>query len=109
MYSDTSLVNGQIANTWGEFSFNGQYATFDVSREVNMNGHGMNIVGSICHSDMGTCAFQCVGGATSCWQEFALVNCATGSQQGAEYGEYDGKPSGGCLVGDNHHVKVELS
>jgi len=96
VYPDTKLVNGQISNVWGEYTFNGLYSTVDVSREVNMNGNSMSIQTPNCLSDMNTCVFQCTGGATTCLTGYALVNCATGSQPGANYGTYAGAPSGGC-------------
>lgn len=105
IYSNTTLVNGQIAETWGEFTFDGTYSTFDVSREVNMDGRAMSIETEGCTSNMTTCVFQCLSG-TSCWETYELSNCATGSQLGAEYGDYYGAPSGGCLVGSNNAVTV---
>jgi hypothetical protein len=106
IYNDTKLVNGQISETWGEFTFDGTYSTFDVSPEVNMKGHNMTIESSECKSSMDTCVFQCTNSDTSCWTEYELVNCATGSQKGAMTGTYDGAASGGCLVGDDKYVKV---
>ena len=47
IYSDTKLVNGQISNTWGEFTMSPE-GVVDVSREVNMNGHTMSVVGPSC-------------------------------------------------------------
>lgn len=107
IYENTTMVNGQISETWGEYTFDGTYSTFDVSREVNMEGHAMAIETDGCVSNMTTCVFQCLSG-TSCWQEYELSNCATGSQKGAEYGTYDGAASGGCLVGSNKKVKTTL-
>jgi hypothetical protein len=94
IYEDTELVNGQASNTWMEFTF-GEYGVVDVSREVNMNGHSLSIVGPTCTSDMDTCVFVCSSG-TVCTTGYLLQNCANGSQEGANYGEYDGSPSGGC-------------
>jgi len=108
IYSNTSLVNGQISETWGEYTFDGQYSTFDVSREVNMDGRSMKIETEGCTSDMDTCVFQCTGDVASCWQDYELINCATGSQTGAEYGTYAGAASGGCLVGSNNYVKTTI-
>ncbi|KAF2089466.1 hypothetical protein K490DRAFT_72230 [Saccharata proteae CBS 121410] len=96
IYSGTGLVNGQISETWGEYTFSDSWSTVDVSREVNMDGHGMTIETPKCVTNMTTCVFQCKSG-TSCWQEYELLNCDTGSQEGASYGEYDGAPSGGCM------------
>jgi hypothetical protein len=110
IYSDTALVNGQIANTWGEFTFSNPYSTVDVSREVNMNGRGMSIKTPNCVSDMTTCVFQCTGGAASCQFNYELVNCANGSQGGAQYGTYAGAASGGCGgMGATANLKTTFS
>ncbi|MCJ1392782.1 hypothetical protein MMC18_005653 [Xylographa bjoerkii] len=95
IYSDTTLVMGQVSNTWGEYTHTTN-GVVDVSMEPNMSGHGMSINnGGGCTTDMKTCVFQCTSG-NSCWQEYALVNCANDSQKGAQYGLDDGMPSGGC-------------
>ncbi|KAL2436269.1 hypothetical protein ABEF95_007292 [Exophiala dermatitidis] len=108
IYSDTPLVNGQASNTWGEFTF-GQYGVVDVSREVNMSGHSMSIVGPSCTSDMNTCVFQCSSG-NSCITGYELINCENGSQVGANYGTYDGAPSGGCGgMGSSATLKTTFS
>lgn len=105
LYSDTKLVNGQVCNTWGEFTFAAPYSTVDVSREVNMSGKGMEIQTPQCVSNMDTCVFVCDSG-NSCLTGYSLVNCAIGSQPGANYGTAnygDGPvPSGGCSgMGDS--------
>jgi hypothetical protein len=94
IYADTQLVNGQISNTWGEFTF-GPYGIVDVSREVNMQGHVMSIVGPSCTTDMDTCVFVCATGDV-CVTDYILLNCEAGSQFGASNGFYEGAPSGGC-------------
>ena len=94
IYSDTENVNGQISNTWGEFTFS-PTGVVDVSREVNMNGHGMTINGPTCKADMNTCVFQCSTGNV-CITDYVLLNCDNGSQQGATYGMFGNYPSGGC-------------
>jgi hypothetical protein len=94
VYQDTKLVDGQICNTWGEFSM-GEYGVVDVSREVNMNGHTMEIVGPKCTTNMNTCVFVCPSGDV-CTYGYELENCANGSQPGATYGLDNGCPSGGC-------------
>lgn len=109
IYSDTTLVQGQISETWGEFTFDDKHSTVDVSREVNMQARGMSIETEGCISNMTTCVFQCTDDAASCWYDYELVNCATGSQTGAEYGMYAGAASGGCLVGPNKHVQTIIS
>jgi hypothetical protein len=89
---------GQIYNTWGEFT-TGDYATVDVSREVNMGGNAMSInLDSGCVSNMSQCVFTCKNGNT-CGDSgtYDLLNCAAGSQPGANTGTYDGiNPEGGC-------------
>ncbi|KAL1641270.1 hypothetical protein SLS58_006172 [Diplodia intermedia] len=108
VYEDTSLVNGQISETWGEYTF-GEWGCVDVSREVNMKGHNMSIDTGNCISDMETCVFQCKDGAESCWQEYELLNCENGSQEGATYGTFDGAPTGGCgNMGSSATVKTIL-
>jgi hypothetical protein len=93
---------GQISETWGEYTFNGQWSTVDVSREVNMGGRGMSIVTPQCTSDFSKCVFQCTGGVSTCLTGYELVNCGAGSQPGAQYGQYAGADSGGCSgMGDS--------
>jgi hypothetical protein len=93
VYPDTTMTEwGQIDNTWGEYTFAAD-GVVDVSREVNMNGNTMEIVGPSCTTNMDTCSFQCTGGATTCGTagSYQLVNCA--GQPGANNG--DGI-NGGC-------------
>jgi len=94
IYSDTETVDGQVSNTWGEFTF-GPTGVVDVSREVNMAGHGMIVNGPTCTTDMDTCVFVCSTGNT-CLTDYELLNCDNGSQTGATYGTFGGYPSGGC-------------
>ena len=97
IYANTEMSQwGQIAETWGEFTFNGSYSTVDVSRQVNMQGHPMTIFGGVCTSDFGRCVFQCKGGVSSCLTGYELFNCEAGSQPGAQIGRYDGADTGGC-------------
>ena len=110
IYSDTVMFDGMISNTIGEFTFAGIYSTVDVSRLVNMNGHSMSIVGPKCTSDMNTCVFECPTGKNSCMTGYILTNCATDSQPGANYGEFDGAPSGGCSdMGTSAQLRTSLS
>jgi hypothetical protein len=107
IYSDTVMSNGQISNTWGEYTFSPE-GVVDVSREVNMSGHGMSIVGPQCTTDMNTCVFVCSSGNV-CLTNYELLNCAPGSQAGAQYGTYGGFPSGGCGgLGDSAAVTTYL-
>lgn len=105
IYNTTELSYGQVFNTWGEFTVNGEYSTFDISRLVNMEGRNMSIESSDCTSNMDTCVFTCDSGL-SCEFDYELTNCTTGSQKGAEYGLYDGAASGGCLVGSTNYFKT---
>jgi len=94
IYSDTEISNGQISNTWGEFTMSIE-GVVNVSREVNMNGHSMSVVGPSCTTNMNMCVFVCSSG-TVCMTDYLLRNCENGSQPGAVYGMYGGFPSGGC-------------
>lgn len=105
----SQLVNGQISDTWGEATFAAPYSVVDVSREVNHGGKSMQIVGPQCTSDMNTCVFQCQGGLNTCTTGYELVNCATGSQPGANFGTYNGAASGGCGgMGNGANLKTYL-
>lgn len=109
LYPDTKLVNGQISETWGEFTFN-EWSTVDVSREVNMNGRNMRIVTPQCTTDMETCVFVCPDGETTCMTNYQLLNCTIGSQPGANYGNSFGMPSGGCSgMGSAAHLQTHLN
>jgi hypothetical protein len=94
VYSDTGSLNGQIVNTWGEYTMS-PLGVVDVSREVNMSGHSMSIVGPTCTTDMTQCVFVCSSG-NSCMTNYELLNCDPSVQPGAQYGTYGGFPSGGC-------------
>jgi len=107
IYSDTKLVNGQISNTWLEYT-TGQFGVFDVSREVNMNGNSISSSTDGCNSNMDTCVFKCTSG-TTCMTGYELDNCATGSQKGASFGMFEGAPSGGCMIGSSKKITVTFS
>jgi hypothetical protein len=108
IYPDTTLTQyGQIGQTWGEYTFAGQWTTVDVSREVLMTGRAMRIETPKCVSDMTTCVFVCTGGVTTCLTGYELQNCAAGSQPGAQVGTYAGAASGGCSgMGDSAKLKT---
>ncbi len=91
LYNHVTTLNpyGQIYNTWGEFTTGGDYATFDVSREVNMGGNTISMSSSTCTTNMDTCVYKCNSG-NSCETGYELVNCAAGSQISAN-------PGGGCM------------
>lgn len=91
---------GQIFNTWGEFTTGG-WATFDITRLVNMGGNVMSaqVLEDGCISNMDTCSFHCKNDLTSCGDSgtYELLDCAAGSQTGASYGSWDNiNPEGGC-------------
>lgn len=93
VYPDTILVNGQISNTWAEFTFTSS-GVVDISRLVNGNGRSLEVVGPSCTSNMSTCVFRCNSG-TTCMTGYKLVGCA--SQSGAQVGtDSNGADSGGC-------------
>lgn len=110
IYSDTKLLNGQISNTWGEFTMADPYGTVDVSREPNMKGRPMKILTPDCKSDMETCVFVCGGSEDVCMTGYQLKNCDNGSQPGANYGIHYGAPTGGCgNMKKGSHIKVSFS
>jgi hypothetical protein len=97
IYPSTTMVNGQVSNTWFEFTFADPWSTVDVSRLVNMNGNKMTIVTPSCVSDMDTCVFVCNEGESSCWLDYHLINCdaSNGGGKGAD-ANLGGADSGGC-------------
>jgi len=113
LYSDTILINGQIFGTWGEYTFAGGSSTVDVSREVNMAGHTLEIKTPQCVTNMNTCVFVCNSG-NSCETGYSLENCAIGSQPGANYGTVNygsgDVPSGGCSgMGNSAQLQTYFS
>jgi len=102
VYSDTQLVDGQVSSTWREHNF-GPWATVDVSKEVYMNGREISTTTPVgCETNFEKCVFECAAeGVLSCMTDYKLVNCAGGSQVGAQFGQFDGADSGGCSVGSS--------
>jgi hypothetical protein len=103
VFGDTSMVNGQLHQTWLEYTFAGIYSTYDVSREVNMGGRSISTThykadGSKgCTTDMNTCVFMCTDrSAASCWFGYELVNCGASNGGGSGYDPKTGGASGGC-------------
>jgi hypothetical protein len=94
IYEDTAMLNGQISNTWGEYTFS-EMGVVDVSREPNMKGKQMSIHGPTCVSDMEKCVFVCPD-SDVCMYGYQLLNCDPASQPGAQYGLDFGAPTGGC-------------
>lgn len=95
IYDDTAMLNGQISNTWGEYTFS-EMGVVDVSMLPNMKGNKMTIVGPTCVSDMEQCVFVCPAGEDVCMYNYELKNCDPATQKGAQYGLDYGAPSGGC-------------
>ncbi|KAJ6786424.1 hypothetical protein PWT90_04046 [Aphanocladium album] len=108
---ETKLNNvGQVDNTWGEFNTAGNWATVDVSREVNSKGHAMDIRASNgCVSNLVTCVFTCKDpNVHSCGTagSYHLQNCG-GSNPGAHTD--NGGADGGCGGwGGSKHLDVLL-
>jgi hypothetical protein len=106
VYSGTTLSPyGQVYQTWVEFTY-GAYGTVDVSREVNMSGNPVSVVGSKCTTDMSTCVFTCKS-ANQCMDAgtYVLNNC--GPQNG---GQTDlAAMNGGCLMGPNAKLTTTFS
>ncbi|KAK3936438.1 hypothetical protein QBC46DRAFT_366924 [Diplogelasinospora grovesii] len=105
----TTLRDGQVYNTWGEFS-TGNSATVDISRLPNMSGSAMDArVGTGCVTNMNTCVFVCSNGQNRCGGpgEYALINC---SGPNTAYGlDPNGQPGGGCQGWSNGgHIDVDF-
>lgn len=107
VFADTSMVNGQLYQTWLEYTFAGVWSTYDVSREVNMNGRTISTVHKIdgnfngssngCLTDMNTCVFKCSDPtAASCWYGYQLENCGASNGGGSGVDPTTGGASGGC-------------
>lgn len=108
IYHDTKMLNGQISNTWGEYTCS-KDGVWNVSRLPNMNGKSVSIEGPKCVTDMETCVFVCPD-SDICMYDYQLKNCENGSQPGAQYGLDYGAPSGGCGgLGDGARVKTVFS
>ena len=90
---------GQIYNTWVEFT-TGDYATMDVSREVNMDGVFMAALISSSEGggyiDNTLCAYVCYSGVT-CGDAgtYELLNCDPAAGSNAEGAYIDGEWTGG--------------
>jgi len=111
IYDDTK-VEGQIYNTWGEFSIvPGRFSNINVSRQPFMGGHGMEIqTPTGCQADMTRCSFVCKNGLSRCGMagEYDLVGCNPDTNPGAGSGTFWGQPSGGCNMGDQGEVSVNF-
>lgn len=96
LYPDTPLINGQVSNTWAEYTFNST-GVVDVSRLVNGTGYDLEVAGPDCTSNMNSCVFKCDTGNT-CTTGYTLTDCGgSSSQSGAQDGtDSTGADSGGC-------------
>ena len=111
MYPDTTMVNGQIFNTWLEYTFAGVWSTYDVSREVNMQGRGISTQGPACKSDMNTCVFTCIDKSLpQCTTGYQLENCQAANGGGTGWDAKLGAQAGGCngLTAGSGFLKTSL-
>jgi len=101
---------GGVDNTWAEVTF-GQFGAFDVSRNVNMNGCSISMVGSKCTSDMSTCVFKCQDeNAKSCEKGYKLDNCQAGNGGGQGYDPIMQGVGGGCAMSSSGEwIKVSFN
>jgi hypothetical protein len=111
IYDDTK-VEGQIYNTWGEFTVApGKFSNINVSRQPYMGGHGLEIqTPSGCQADMERCSFVCKNGLDRCGLpgEYELIGCTPDMNPGAGTGTFWGQPSGGCNMGDEGEITVNF-
>lgn len=102
---------GQISNTWGEFNTKRVGNTFDISKEVDMQGNFMEIrANNGCVANEDLCVFKCINGARSCGNagEYKIFNCGP-PNPGAQSAP-DGM-NGGCSGWGNNgrgHLDVSL-
>lgn len=101
---------GGVDNTWAEVTF-GSTGAFDVSRNVNMNGCSISMVGSKCTSDMNTCVFRCQdSSAKSCETGYQLDNCSASNGGGGGYDPVMQGVGGGCaMASSGEWIKVSFS
>lgn len=101
---------GGVDNTWAEVTF-GSTGAFDVSRNVNMNGCSISMVGSKCTSDMNTCVFRCQdSSAKSCEKGYQLDNCSASNGGGGGYDPVMQGVGGGCaMASSGEWIKVSFS
>ncbi|KAH8896446.1 hypothetical protein GQ53DRAFT_15808 [Thozetella sp. PMI_491] len=95
----TYLVDGQVFNTWAEFTTqgNGKVGTIDVSRLPNMGGNPMELwtPGAACHASMTECAYVCISGNRCGYVDgqVNLLNCVGPNKNGFWTGKVW---TGGC-------------
>jgi len=113
MFSSNKLaLFGGCDQTWWEVTF-GQYGAFDVSRNVNMNGHSISSKGSKCTSDMNTCVFKCKDASVSSCEkgtDYDLFNCGASNGGGGGYDSVMAGTGGGCSMGSSgEKIQVTFS
>lgn len=102
---------GGVDDTWAEVTF-GEWGAFDVSRNVNMKGSTISMVGSKCTSDMNTCVFKCKNGSDTCEKgtDYDLFNCDASNGGGGGYDTKMAGTGGGCSMGSSSEkIKVSFS
>ncbi|KNG50807.1 putative effector 5 [Stemphylium lycopersici] len=112
VFPDTVLAEfGGVRNTWWESTFKQKDGTFDVSRNVWMNGNTISSKGSKCKSDMTTCVFKCKDDSLeSCESGYDLLNCDASNGGGGGFDVNMGGVGGGCAMGyDSETVQVVFS
>ena len=88
VYASTTLTaNGQINNTWWEWTFEPS-GTMDISREVNANGNAISSHSPAgCTASLTNCAFVCPAGESSCAVGYEVTGCTGGgAEDGTSYG-----------------------
>jgi len=102
----STLGWGMLDDTWAEVTFE-QTGKFDVSKNPNMHGTAISMVGEQCVSDMNTCYFACKDGPTgtepsktikSCQYDYDIFGMGRGCNGG-----FDKKMNGmggGCEIKD---------
>jgi hypothetical protein len=102
----STLGWGMLDDTWAEVTF-AQQGKFDVSKNPNMHGTAISMVGEECVSDMNTCYFACKDGPTgtepsktikSCQYDYDLFGRGRGC--GGDYDPGMKGTGGGCEIKD---------
>jgi hypothetical protein len=113
----TNTQMGMLAETWTEVTFS-QDGKFQISKNPNMHGSNISMVGEQCVSDMNTCYFACKDGPgpqkepsktiKSCQYDYDIFGYSRGCSSG-----YDTKAAGtggGCEMKDGgERLKVSFS
>jgi hypothetical protein len=109
VYPETGMIDGQVANTWGEFTTNGINSVINVSKMPNMSGRKMTIMPKAtgCRADWLNCVFVCTNGSNRCGNagEYDLLSCDARMNGGKGFDDHH-QPSGGCQMGAGGDVDV---